>query len=160
MSLELLNQYQINEAVQSALNELEFVYTYDEENCAFHFVLPLEGPVSFLKVTIRTRETDFYVVSKLPLRGDANDKWQIAELVRLVAIINYGKVHGSFNIDVDDGELNFRTSCQTLGLNSLSTAAILYHLALSSQMWKENVPLFIDVLFKKISADEAVELNS
>ena len=160
MDFTTLTSEQITQGVRNALDEFELSYQYDKEKGLFSFVAPIVNcRVSRSITLIKVRDHDFYVSSILPLVGNVNNPKEIAELARLIVKINYQLVHGVFNLDVTDGEINFHTSGHTFGLEEFPAQIILGHLSLANGALSENAPKFLGVMFNNLTADEAMELG-
>lgn len=92
----------------------------------------------------------FYTV--LPILAPESQRMQIAELV---ARINYGLNIGNFEIDLDDGEIRYKTSVDVEG-GELPPRMVETLLSVNISTADRYFPAFADVLYADATALEAV----
>ena len=153
------NREQITRDIRSALETMEFNFQYNEDAHAFTFNQKIDAAISSMSVIIVVRNEDFFIMTTAPLKGDAKNERQIAELSRLIMRMNYQLVHGAYNLDVSDGEIKFQVSCLTYGMTTIPTSLIVTQLMLCAHSWETAAKKFLGVLFAGLTGDAAFELE-
>ncbi len=159
MDLSQPTREQITRDIRSALEEMEFKFQYDDDRHVFTFNQKIDSVVSNMSVLIIVRDNDYFILTTSPLKGDAKDEKQIAELTRLIMRMNYRLVHGAYNLDVRDGEINFQVSCVTYGMKTIETSLILAQLAVCAKSWETASKKILGVLFGGLPGDDAFALG-
>jgi len=112
-----MDQEQIVDALRDWLDSDDWHYEYDAEN---HFIktgVTLDCKLRNARVFIFIREGGSYIVNIVsPISGDPKN---MDELVKYVAMANFGLANGNFDVDVRDGEVRYKTYVNCKGLEML-----------------------------------------
>ena len=112
-----MDQEQIVDALRDWLDNDDWHYEYDAKNHVIRAGVTLDCKLRNARVFIPVREEGSYIVNIVsPISGDPKN---IDELVKYVAMANYGLVNGNFDIDVKDGGLRYKTYVNCRGLEKL-----------------------------------------
>ena len=68
------------------------------------------------RMIIRFRKTDYNVYMIAPISADPEN---LGEVLRFTAQANYGLASGNFEVDVDDGEIRYKSYVDCDGLETL-----------------------------------------
>ena len=100
---------EIVEAYKSYLDDEDWHYTYDAEKGFFRFGMNLRGKLKVVQYMVFVKEDDFTVYAISPISADAKNPKQIREMAEFVCRANYGLRDGNFELDVNDGELRYKS---------------------------------------------------
>ncbi|MBQ3288738.1 MAG: hypothetical protein IJH50_04940 [Kiritimatiellae bacterium] len=109
-----MDQEQIVDALRDWLDKDDWHYEYDAENHVIRAGVILDCKLRNARVFIHIREDDSYTVNIIsPISGDPKN---MGELVKYVAMANFGLVNGNFDVNVRTGELRYKTyvNCKDL----------------------------------------------
>jgi len=117
-----MDQEQIVDALRDWLDGDDWHYEYDAENHVIRAGVNLECKLRNARVFIIVRADGSYVVNIVsPISGDPKN---IGELVKYVAMANFGLANGNFDVDVRDGELRYKIYVNCKGLEKISDQII------------------------------------
>ena len=112
-----MDQEQIVDAVREWLDSDDWRYEYDAENHVIRAGITLDCKLRNARVFIPIREDGSYIVNIVsPISGDPKN---MDELVKYVAMANYGLANGNFDVDVEDGEVRYKIYVTCKGLEKL-----------------------------------------
>ena len=109
-----MDQEQIVDALRDWLDSDDWHYEYDAEHHLIRAGITLDCKLRNARIFIPIREDGSYIVNIYsPVNGDPAN---IDELVKYVAMANYGLANGNFDIDVSDGEVRYKiyVNCKDL----------------------------------------------
>ena len=109
-----MDQEQIVDALRDWLDSDDWHYEYDSEHHLIRAGITLDCKLRNARIFIHVREDGSYIVNFYsPVNGDPGN---IDELVKYVAMANYGLANGNFDIDVSDGEVRYKiyVNCKDL----------------------------------------------
>ena len=109
-----MDQEQIVDALRDWLDSDDWHYDYDSEHHLIRAGITLDCKLRNARIFIHVREDGSYIVNFYsPVNGDPGN---IDELVKYVAMANYGLANGNFDIDVSDGEVRYKiyVNCKDL----------------------------------------------
>ena len=109
-----MDQEQIVDALRDWLDSDDWHYEYDAERHLIKAGINLDCKLRSARIFIPIREDGSYIVNIYsPVNGDPAN---IDELVKYVAMANYGLANGNFDIDVSDGEVRYKiyVNCKDL----------------------------------------------
>ena len=117
-----MDQEQIVDALRDWLDGDNWHYEYDAENHVIRAGVNLDCKLRNARMFIIARADGSYVVNIVsPISGDPKN---IGELVKYVAMANFGLANGNFDVDVRDGELRYKIYVNCKGLEKISDQII------------------------------------
>ena len=109
-----MDQEQIVDALRDWLDSDDWHYEYDAEHHLIRAGITLDCKLRNARIFIPIRADGSYIVNIYsPVNGDPA---HIDELVKYIAMANYGLANGNFDIDVSDGEVRYKiyVNCKDL----------------------------------------------
>ena len=116
-----MDSEEIVDAVRDFLDDDDWKYEYDAERKIIRADIILDCKLKHASLRIKVRETSYNVYISLPINAD---KDTLPNVIRYTTMANYGLIPGNFEVDVEDGEVRFRTFVNADGLSGLPTAVI------------------------------------
>ena len=117
-----MDQEQIVDALRDWLDSDDWHYEYDAEHHLIRAGINLDCKLRNARIFIPIREDGSYIVNVVsPISGDPKN---MDELVKYVAMANYGLANGNFDIDVSDGEVRYKTYVNCKDLETLPAQII------------------------------------
>ena len=112
-----MDQEQIVDVLRDWLDSDDWHYEYDAERHVIRAGITLDCKLRSARVFIPIRVDGSYIVNIVsPISGDPKN---MGELVKYVAMANFGLPNGNFDIDVEDGEIRYKTYVNCKGLEKL-----------------------------------------
>ena len=148
---------EIAQAIKEHLEEREMkLVAFDENDGSFGFVMHLPGQISFIHYIIKVHEDDYTVVAVCPVCPAASDSATLAVMAEFVCRANYGLKNGNFEMDFRDGELRYKcfVDCDE---QIPSQSVVRDSIGVPAAMLKRYAPGIINVLYKGMDAERAVE---
>lgn len=148
---------EIAQAIKEHLEECEMkLVAFDENDGSFGFVMHLPGQISFIHYIIKVHEDDYTVVAICPVCPAASDSAALAAMAEFVCRANYGLKNGNFEMDFRDGELRYKcfVDCDE---QIPSQSVVRDSIGVPAAMMKQYAPGIINVLYKGMDAESAVE---
>ena len=109
-----MDQEQIVDALRDWLDSDDWHYEYDAEHHVIRAGITLDCKLRNARIFIPIRGDGSYIVNIYsPVSGDPAS---LDELIKYVAMANYGLANGNFDIDVSDGEVRYKiyVNCKDL----------------------------------------------
>ena len=106
----------IIDAVRDFLDADDWHYEYDAEHSVIRAGVTLKCKLKSARMFIRFRDTDYNVYMVAPISADPA---KLGEVLRFTAQANYGLASGNFEVDVDDGEIRYKSYVDCDGLETL-----------------------------------------
>ena len=131
----------------------------NDEKGMFTFTTHIDTGISFIHCIVDIHEDNFLVLSRIPVKPYGNEKdvkATIRALAEFVCRANYGLKNGCFELDLDDGELRFRTfvDCEEL----LPSQEVIFNsIGVSIAMVNRYSRGILDVLYKGADPKIAVQ---
>lgn len=111
----------IVDTVRDWLDNEDWQYEYDAEKSIIKTGASLSCKLKTCSIIIQLQE-DFYNVYALsPINGDTDN---LTELTKFLTMVNFRMRHGNFELDVEDGEVRYKTFVNCKGLDSLPAEII------------------------------------
>ena len=107
---------EIIDAVRDYLDADDWHYEYDAERNVIRAGVELKCKLKNARMIIRFRKTDYNVYMISPVSADAEN---LGEVLRFAAMANYGLASGNFEVDVEDGEIRYKSYVDCDGLETL-----------------------------------------
>lgn len=121
-------------SVRHHLDEHDWHYSYDEERNVINTGGNIGGKLRRVDMVIRFTHTGYKVVAISPVSADEDS---MEEVMRYLAMANYGMINGNFELDVRDGEIRFKVYNCLDGLNSLPDEMIAESILVPAMMMKK-----------------------
>lgn len=150
-SIELFN------IIDTALTELNIKRSSDYETGVIHFTFDCGRPIITVKVLIITRKSDYSVYAIFPISADSGNRKEIHALADFVCRANYGLVLGHFNLDPNDGEIQYQTTIDCTDVESPSVEQVKRAFGVTIGMCEKYAPGFQGVIFAGESPEHACE---
>lgn len=129
-------------------------FSFDDQLGWFDFSLDIRGRLKKVDFIVKTK-SDFYLVyAYCPLSVDAE---KIATMAELVCRANFGIFDGSFELDVRDGELRYKSFVDCRGGITPTKDRIERSIFIPAWMFDKFGNSIADIIFTNVSAAEAVE---
>ena len=107
----------IVDAVRDYLDDDDWNYEFDAEEGLIRAGLVFDCKLKSAYLRIRIRETSYNVYIVLKLNAD---KETLPEIIRYTTMANYGLLSGNFEVDVEDGEIRYKSFVDTMGIDRIS----------------------------------------
>lgn len=101
--------------VRDYLDDKGYHYEYNAEHQFLQLGFGLKCKLKRAKVIVDFRSAGYLVYAISPINGD---KDCMGELLKFVAMANYGLVNGNFDVDVRDGEIRYKCWASTWKLDA------------------------------------------
>ncbi len=111
-----MEKEEIIDAVRDYLDADDWHYEYDAERNVIRAGVELKCKLKNARMIIRFRKTDYNVYMIAPISADPEN---LGEVLRFTAQANYGLASGNFEVDVDDGEIRYKSYVDCDGLETL-----------------------------------------
>jgi hypothetical protein len=111
-----MEKEEIIDAVRDYLDADDWHYEYDAERNVIRAGVELKCKLKNARMIIRFRKTDYNVYMISPVSADAEN---LGEVLRFAAMANYGLASGNFEVDVEDGEIRYKSYVDCDGLEKL-----------------------------------------
>ena len=111
-----MEKEEIIDAVRDYLDADDWHYEYDAERNVIRAGVELKCKLKNARMIIRFRKTDYNVYMISPVSADAEN---LGEVLRFAAMANYGLANGNFEVDVEDGEIRYKSYVDCDGLETL-----------------------------------------
>lgn len=131
-------------------------YTENDELGRFDFGFVIPSKTWVVRVCIFVGTDSLIVVSVPQFGGDPSDAKAMRALSEYVLRANYGLVQGSFQLDLDDGELRYWSALLFDGDDLPSTHTIERVLSVAVLMWKRYGDDCLKVIRDGMDPKEAV----
>lgn len=100
---------EITEAIRIVLDDLDWNYTFDENRGTFRFGVTLQSKIKNVQYLIYVNESEYTVYVISPIGADENDKKMMRAMAEFVCRANYGLKNGCFELDMNDGEIRYKS---------------------------------------------------
>ena len=100
---------QIKQKIEEYFNDMELVYTVEEEEdiCMYQIGLALDVDTKISKIVlnIAIREDSIIVISRADIKADSQSKLRVSEFI---CRANWGMLNGNFEFDYDEGNIRYK----------------------------------------------------
>lgn len=111
-----MNTNAIAQAICYSLGQLNVRYDYNQEKQVIILGTKVECKLKNLQYFIQINDEDFIVYALCPMNADEESK---NEILRYLAMANYGLFNGNFEMDVRDGEIRYKCYVDCREMNSI-----------------------------------------
>ena len=116
-----MEQEEIVDAVRDWLDGDNWHYEYNAEKHLIKMGINLKSKIKSGRIFVDIKKDCYVVYLYAPINGDKDN---IGELVKYLAMANYGLLNGNFEVDPEDGEIRYKTFVNCDGLKALSPEVI------------------------------------
>lgn len=141
--------------VKEYLDWQEWKYTFDQDRGIFQFGLGIHSRMKNIRYLIQLNEHDYNVYGVCPVSADNEDEDQMHQMMEFMCRANYGMRDGNFELDVNDGEIRFKTYVNANGVD-LTQEIVEKSIQIPAAMFKRYGPGILQVIFNGTSAKDAV----
>lgn len=146
---------EIARAVKEHLNENMKMVAEDDDG-TFSFVMHFPGLITCAHYLINVRDDSFAVHAILPIAADKNNPAIMGAASEFINRANYSLMSGNFEMNYSSGEIRYK--CYThCGEQIPSDEVIGHSIAVPGAMINRYAPGLINVLFKNVPAEKAVD---
>ena len=115
---------QIIDVVRDYLDDEGLKYDFNAERNVIRLGFNLKCRLKEVELFVKIKEDYYLVQAEVPLNGDPKD---LGELLKYLAMANFGLIVGNFEIDVEDGQVRYKTyvpwsCCQSRSLKRAFSA--------------------------------------
>lgn len=116
-----MEREQIADAVRDWLDSDDWRYEYDAEDHIIKTGIKLNSKIKSARILVNIKSDSYVVYVYAPINGDKDN---LGELIKYLTMANYGLISGNFELDVNDGEIRYKTHVNCEDLESISDAVI------------------------------------
>ena len=132
--------------VREHLDDKGWTYRFEDDNGVFRFGLNISGNLRSIQYLIDIRDTDYSVYAISPLSADKDNEDQLHRMSEAVNRINYGLRDGNFELDLNDGEIRYKSyvNCED---STLSQAMVRRSIGVPAAMFTRYSKVIIGIIF-------------
>ena len=148
----------ITEAIRNHLDAHRLHYHFDEDHGVFELLMGVGCKAKTLVYHIIIDQYNFVVNARYPMGPSAEDEACVNTIARFFSRANYGLRNGNFELDLDDGEISFKSFCCCRGLTAPSDEMIAESIQFPAAMFDKYEAGILGILFNGMSDKEADDL--
>lgn len=126
-----MNKEKLTDIVRDFLDEKGYHYEYDAEHSVLRLGFNLKCKLKDVRVFMHIRDTAYSVLTLCPLNADKDNP---VEMMKYLTMANYGLVNGNFEMDLNDGEIRYKTYVDADGLETIPEVIIDWSLCVGIAM--------------------------
>lgn len=149
---------EIANLINGFLKDDDWNFSFDQEEGIFRFGLKLGNKLRSIRYVIKVNECDFSVYGISPVGPDEEDAEGMQSMAEYLCRVNYGLKSGCFEMDMEDGEIRFRTYVYCKGVLP-SEHMIRRSIYTVAAMFEHYGQGMTEVIFGGKSAKEAYDEN-
>ena len=116
-----MEREQILDAVRDWLDKDDWHYEYIAEKQLIKMGINLHSKIKSGNIFVDFKDDCYLVYLYSPINGDKDN---LDELVKYLAMANYGLINGNFELDLRDGEIRYKSYVNCDGLDTLPDQVI------------------------------------
>lgn len=136
----------------------EWHFGFHGEDGVFHFGLSLSNKLKNVKFLVQLHESDYTVICICPKNADVEDKAQMAEIADFLHLANYNLRNGNFELDIQDGEIRFKSHVDCEGLTAPTADMVCNSIYVCGAMFKRYGDAICYIIEDGMTAKEAIVL--
>ena len=117
----MMSMYDLIDAVRDFLDKDDWKYEYQQEKNVIRSGITLKCKLQSVKLFLIFNETGYTVIATAPLNADESSRPNVMEYLTRA---NYGLRNGNFEMDVDDGEVRYKSYVNVKGMDTISSEVI------------------------------------
>lgn len=151
-----MDDYNLN-IIKAWFDEREMNYSLDRDKGCFILGVPTRTSLGFVMCTVAAKDDKGVILqARCSIWPDKKDRATMAEAAMMVCRMNFGLVHGSFDLDLNDGELLYKVAIPPYTEAEKLGDAIGFSLSIICSMYHRYGNAIIGVLLNNDTAKEAV----
>lgn len=147
----------IAEAIHTHLRENEFKYNFNAERGAFDFIMGTGGMTKALIYHLLVHENGFTSSARCLLGPMGGDEACLTTMAKYLTRVNYGLRNGNFEMDMDDGEINYKSYFCCRGLEAPTDEMVMEAIQCAAAMFDKYEAGILGILFNGMTDKEAYE---
>ena len=147
---------EIAKAISSFLAEDDWRFSFDEQKGRFSFSVSIASAIKKIFYDVLVHEDSFTVYAISPNGPDEKDREQMRAVMEFIFRANYGLRNGSFELDMNDGEIRYKSFVDCEGA-SPSKEIVKNSIYVPAAMFKRYSEGITAILYKNATAKEAIE---
>lgn len=146
----------IANAIHDHLKSHDFKYNFNEDRGVFNFTIGVSGKVKTFVYHIIVSDHGFTSSARYPLGPTSRDMDTLNTMARFLTRANNGLRIGNFEMDLDDGEIDYKVHCSCRGIEA-SDEMIAESIQCPTAMFEKYEDGILGILFRGMSDKEAAE---
>lgn len=146
----------IANVVKSYLTGKEMNFSFDEERGVIRFNFTLKGKIKQVAFFVRITKDSYTVYAISSIGADAGNSDVMSRMAEFICRANYGLRNGNFEIDMEDGEIRYRTHVDCKGGVILTEEIVTNSFLIPMFMYERYSDGIVGIIFNNITAKEAV----
>ena len=146
---------EIANAIHHHLKDNTFKYQFDADRGVFNFLVGITGKAKTLIYHIYVSEHGFTANARFPLGPAASDEACMNTMARFLHRVNYSLRNGNFELDMNDGEINYKVHCCCRGIIAPSDEMIAESIQCPTAMFDKYEAGIMGIIFSGMSDREA-----
>ena len=147
----------IANAIRRHLDEHTFKYSFDENRGVFTMLMGVNTKAKTLIYHLIVHDHGFTSSARYPLGPSSSDEACMNTMARFLTRANYALRNGNFEMDMDDGEINFKSYCNCRGLSEPTDKMVEESIQCPAAMFDKYEEGLLGILFQGMSDKEANE---
>lgn len=148
---------EIADVIRTFLEEDGWNFYFNEETGIFRFDLSTGGRIKRISYLIHVNRSSYIVYAISPVGAAPDDNEKMARMAEFICRANYGLRNGSFELDMDDGEIRYKTYVNCRGDMIPEEEVVRESIYCCAIMFDRYDAGITGVIFENASAKEAVE---
>ena len=144
-------------AIKNCLTNNDQKYLFDEKTGAFVFGLRIRSKLKKISYIIYVHEEEYTVYAISPMGVNVDNHDTMCKMAEFICRANLGLRNGNFELDVNDGEIRYKTYVDCEGGVAPAEGVIENSIHCSAIMFDYYARGIIDVISGNIDAKNAVE---
>lgn len=138
--------------IENCLKELEIRYKQDGRFCVFE--KSVSSPIREILFMVTHRSNVVAVYGNCPISANSDDSEAMLRMAEFFSRVNYNRHKGSFELDMRDGEINFKVfiDCEGIDLHPAALEKAIESVEAAYEMWGRSI---LEMIYTDISAKEA-----
>lgn len=146
----------IAEAIIDYLDKEDYRYTFKADRGTIQLLLGVDGKVKTLIYQIILHDHGFTVSARYPLGPSPKDS-QMTTMALFLTRANYKLRNGNFELDLDEGDINYKAYCNCRGIAAPSDEMVEESIHCPAAMFRRYEAGIQGILFHDMSDKEAIE---
>lgn len=153
------NKYSVKiaNAVKDFLVYDDWKFCFDEDLGVFWFVLCVKSTIKEIDYMIQVHDNDYVVYAFSPIGADEDNRDMMLKMAEFVCRVNDGLVNGNFELNMDDGSINYKTYVDCGGGMTPSRVVVRNSIYCCASMFDQYAPGILDIILGDSEAKDAVD---
>ena len=140
--------------IKDYLKSSDYIYAFDKNTGMFQLSVGLNGRLKRATTFIFVEQNSISFSTISPIGVDSNDKEMMTRMAMFFCRVNYELKNGSFQMDVNDGEIRYRVflNCDNM---MLSQKTVLLNYIVGPLMFYRYGDAILSIIYAGATAEEA-----